>query len=191
MFGPFKLKSTLSRIHNVDFIDVLKTKQALQSLNYYKPPKHGLTQYPEHDMFKGIERFQADNGLQKDGVMRPDGPTAQRLGETLAKQGKGRKLNYPADPGDKMPIKKPPKIDPNMPEINKPFFPDYSKSDPFVDEHGNIILEGKNPKNGLYVRPPEWVVCSPPKADIIHGNVEYSFTRNETVRKRKCGFHSF
>ena len=153
MFGPFKLKSTIGRNHNVDLDDVLKTKQILQSLGYYTTPKHGLTKYPEHDMFKGIERFQEDNGLQKDGVMRPDGPTAQRLDETLAKQGKGQKFNYPADPGNKMPVIKPPKTDPNMPVINKPFFPDYSKSDPFVDEHGNIILEGKNPKNELYVRP--------------------------------------
>ncbi len=157
MFGPFKLKSTLGRSHNVDFDDVLNIKQALQSLNYYEPPKHGLTKYPEHDMFKGIERFQSDYGLQKDGVMRPNGETAQRLGEIIGEKQATKGSGDLADPGDKMPVIKPPKIDPNMRVVDKPFLPKHLKpdpySDPYVDEHGNVIMEGKNPKNGLYIRP--------------------------------------
>ncbi len=155
MFGPFKLKSTIGRSHNVDLDDVLETKQTLQSLGYYKPPKHGMTKYPEHEMFKGIERFQSDHGLQNDGVMRPDGPTAQRLGEMIGKQKDMKSSGGLADPGDKMPVIKPPTIDPNMLVIDKPFLPMPPKSDPYVDEHGNIILEGKNPRNSLFIRPPK------------------------------------
>lgn len=154
MFGPFKLKSTIGRSHNVDLEDVLKTKQVLQSLGYYKSPKHGMNQYPDHEMFKGIERFQPDYGLRKDGVIRPDGPTADRLGEVIDKQKNTKEINDPADPDNSMPEIKPPNVDPNMPIIDKPFSPKPPKSDPYVDEHGNIILEGRNPNNGLWIRPP-------------------------------------
>jgi murein L,D-transpeptidase YcbB/YkuD len=83
MFGSFKLKSTIGRSNNVDFGDVLQTKQALQSLGHYKPPKHGMTQYPEHKMFNSIERFQKEYGLKVDGIMRPGGETETALQQQL------------------------------------------------------------------------------------------------------------
>ncbi|MGE4528062.1 MAG: peptidoglycan-binding protein, partial [Rhodospirillaceae bacterium] len=36
------------------------------------------------DLFSGLRAFQQDNGLDVDGVMNPEGPTARKLGEVLA-----------------------------------------------------------------------------------------------------------
>jgi len=79
MFGPFKLKSTLSRNNSVDQDDTLRTKYALQGIGYYKPPKHGISKYPDEEMFKSIKRFQSDLGLKKDRVMKPGGESERTL----------------------------------------------------------------------------------------------------------------
>ena len=79
MFGPFKLKSPLGRDYNVDLDDTLRTKAALRGIGYYQPPKHGLNKFPDDLLFKGIERFQSDHGLRKDGVIKPGGETERTL----------------------------------------------------------------------------------------------------------------
>jgi len=79
MFQPFKLKSTLGRSHNVDLDDTLMAKKTFGSLGYYKTPSYGLTKYPDEPLFKGIESFQKDHGLRKDGVMKPGGQTERTL----------------------------------------------------------------------------------------------------------------
>ncbi len=85
MFNPFRISSTLSRVTNVDLDDTLRAKQALKSLGYYQVPKHGMTRYPDHPLFNGIESFQAAYGLQRDGVVKPGGPTESKIGEVLSK----------------------------------------------------------------------------------------------------------
>jgi murein DD-endopeptidase MepM/ murein hydrolase activator NlpD len=84
--NPFQLNSTLSRSSSADEDDTLNAKNALGSLGYYKTPKHGLAQYPDEPLFKGIKRFQSDNGLKRDGVMKPDGETARTLGTVMARR---------------------------------------------------------------------------------------------------------
>lgn len=80
----FHLKSTVGRSHRVDLDDALRAKQALHELGYFKTPRWGLTQYPDEALFAAIEDFQRDQGLARDGIMRPDGETAARLGAALA-----------------------------------------------------------------------------------------------------------
>lgn len=83
MFGTFKLRSTLSRNANADLDDTLRTKTALKSIGYFDTPSYGMTQYPDEPMFKGIEKFQRDNGLRRDGIMKPGGETATALGREI------------------------------------------------------------------------------------------------------------
>jgi len=71
MFSQFKLKFPLGRFYSVDVTDVRRTKKALRKLGYYGTPDHGLTEYPDERLFKGIESFQSDNGLETDGLMKP------------------------------------------------------------------------------------------------------------------------
>lgn len=79
MYTPFKINSTLGPTYILDLSDVLRTKVTLQSLGYYKPSPLGLTKYPDGELFDAIQRFQADNGLYKDGIIRPGGKTEQAL----------------------------------------------------------------------------------------------------------------
>ena len=71
----YKIASTIGRSHNVNDDDVLSVKTALENLGYYEKPEWGVTPYPDLAMFSGIERFQTDNGLKTDGVIKPGGPT--------------------------------------------------------------------------------------------------------------------
>lgn len=87
--NPFRLLSTIAETSSVNEDDTLKTKAALKRLGYYEPPKShgksiGMTGIPDRNMFAGLRRFQKDQGLARDGIMKPDGPTAQRIGEALA-----------------------------------------------------------------------------------------------------------
>lgn len=91
MFAPFKLKKTIGRDYTVDLNDSLKTKKALNALGYYEKPKHGVTPYPDHQLIKGIEAFQADHSLRQDGVMKPGGETETVLNHLLLRR------NLPTD----------------------------------------------------------------------------------------------
>jgi peptidoglycan hydrolase-like protein with peptidoglycan-binding domain len=81
---PFQLKGTVSRTTRVDPDDTRGAKEALLRLGYFKTPSWGLTQYPDEPLFAAIEDFQRDHDLYRDGIMRPDGETAMRLGQVLA-----------------------------------------------------------------------------------------------------------
>jgi len=83
MFAPFKLRSTLARNASANLDDSLRTKKALKQIGYFETPEYGLTEYPDEPLFKGIENFQRDHGLRRDGVMKPEGETATALGKTL------------------------------------------------------------------------------------------------------------
>jgi len=144
----FKLKGPVAPNVTADAKDVVSTKAVLSSLGYYRRPPNGrFSGWVDTGMFNAIRNFQLDTGLDADGVMRPGGPTEAEVNRQLAAAG-----GTLADPGDKMPVIIPPNVDPRMPAIKEPFAP---TSPPYVDEHGNIILEGRHPKTGIPVRPPK------------------------------------
>lgn len=82
---PLMLKQPFGRNHNVDLDDSLSIKRALNSLGYYRIPRHGLTPYPDEALFKGIKDFQRDSRLRVDGVMEPGGETAVALGQSISR----------------------------------------------------------------------------------------------------------
>jgi len=87
----FKINTTLSRSQNADPDDTLRTKQVLFDLGYYEPLKTNnrntsFTPYPDTPLFKGIEAFQKDHGLKRDGIMKPTGETAETLNNILMQQ---------------------------------------------------------------------------------------------------------
>ncbi|MCW8915521.1 MAG: phage minor head protein [Magnetovibrio sp.] len=59
--------------------DVLEMKKTLNQLGLYEIPPHGLTQYPDEAFIEAIRKFQNGNGLQPDGVMKPEGPTYRTM----------------------------------------------------------------------------------------------------------------
>lgn len=111
MPAPFRIKSTLATSSNVDPDDVLRTKRALHTLGFYKPPKWGITEIPDRDLFDGIAAFQKRHGLQIDGVVKPGGPTEKAIESSLPASSPGavgkrpvaapvmyRKRSYSGDP---------------------------------------------------------------------------------------------
>jgi len=81
--SSFRLKSTIGRNYKTDFDDTLRTKEALRDLDYYEEPSYGMTGYPDEALFSAIEEFQSDQGLQRDGIMKPGGETANAIDEQL------------------------------------------------------------------------------------------------------------
>lgn len=89
MSSSFKLRSTLDRSAPANADDVLDTKKALHSIGYYQTPKYGMTPYTDETLFDGIKRFQKDFGLQRDGVMKPKGPTERTLSAATGARASG------------------------------------------------------------------------------------------------------
>lgn len=83
MFAPFRLRATLGRTYNADLEDTRRAKQVLARLGHYETPGYGIDEYPDEPLFQGIESFQERHGLRRDGIMKPDGETAAKLGEVL------------------------------------------------------------------------------------------------------------
>lgn len=79
----FRPKSIIRRSHSVDPDDTRRTKTTLRRLGYFETPSYGITPYPDEPMFRGIEDFQDDFDLKRDGVMNPDGETVAKLNEVL------------------------------------------------------------------------------------------------------------
>jgi peptidoglycan hydrolase-like protein with peptidoglycan-binding domain len=74
------LRSTVEENASVDTADMKPLKKNLGSLGYYRPTEGvDLHDYPDEPLFKGIRKFQKDEGLKVDGVMKPGGPTENRL----------------------------------------------------------------------------------------------------------------
>lgn len=135
----------------------MQTKSALKALGHCKTPDYGMTPYPDESMFDGIKSYQRANKLRVDGIMKPGGETEESMNSRLAAgtRGNGGGSKYP---DSNMPVIIPPHVDRNMPILKEPFPPkldpkDDIYTDPYVDEFGNPILDGKNPKNGKPVRP--------------------------------------
>jgi len=83
----FSVDDTVSPSSNMKADDVFKTKSALNAVGSYEVPDFGITEIPDTNMIDGLKKFQANNGLKVDGVMKPGGPTENVLGQTLASQG--------------------------------------------------------------------------------------------------------
>jgi len=83
----FRVGNTISQSSNTQSDDVLKTKSALAQTGDYQVPDFGITDIPDMGMIDGLKKFQQNNGLKVDGVMKPNGPTEAKLGETLSNQG--------------------------------------------------------------------------------------------------------
>ncbi|GGF71006.1 hypothetical protein GCM10011332_26220 [Terasakiella brassicae] len=123
MFGNdlLGLSSTISPFNDTQPDDVIKTKSALALTGHYQIPDFGITPYPDTPMIDGIKKFQKDNGLKVDGVMKPQGPTETALGS----QSKSISTVNPfaaSQEEKKLSTPKPPKIDPltGLPEQKAP-----------------------------------------------------------------------
>ncbi len=84
--NPLNLKRVIERSSSSDLDDVLKVKTALHGLGYYDVPDYGMTTFPDQPLFKGIKNFQSANGLKKDGIMKPDGPTVNSLWNKVSEE---------------------------------------------------------------------------------------------------------
>jgi peptidoglycan hydrolase-like protein with peptidoglycan-binding domain len=115
------LSSTISPFNDTQPDDVLKTKMALAQTGHYQVPSFGVTPYPDTPMIDGIKKFQQNNGLKVDGIMKPNGPTENALGQqtkvisTINPFASTQEPKKPSAP-------KPPKIDPltGLPEQKAP-----------------------------------------------------------------------
>ncbi|MEQ8228760.1 MAG: peptidoglycan-binding domain-containing protein [Rhodospirillales bacterium] len=83
MIRPFRLKQTIGETYNMDLEDALNTKHALAQIGHLEPPEAGLDEFPDRPMIEAVKSFQRDQGLAEDGIMKPDGPTLERLNESL------------------------------------------------------------------------------------------------------------
>ncbi len=116
----FSVGNTISPSANTQPDDVLKTKSALAQTGDYKVPDFGITDIPDMGMIDGLKSFQQKNGLKVDGVMKPNGPTEAKLGETMAHQ--GINTNDLLEAAKPKPKPKASKIDPltGLPEVKMP-----------------------------------------------------------------------
>ncbi|MEO5375662.1 MAG: peptidoglycan-binding protein [Alphaproteobacteria bacterium] len=83
----------MDRNSNVNLDDVWDLKHAMRELGYYQPPDFGMHQYPDDGLFEGIKRFQADNDLEVDGIMKPGGETETTLSQLVETSGRTRNKN--------------------------------------------------------------------------------------------------
>ncbi|MBI5119764.1 MAG: peptidoglycan-binding protein [Rhodospirillales bacterium] len=80
-----KLKRPMDEYTSVDLSDIVPTKRALKQLGYYQPPiGNELGAWVDNNLFDGIRRFQRDNRLRVDGVMKPGGPTETAINRVLS-----------------------------------------------------------------------------------------------------------
>jgi len=86
-----RLRGVIDRAARVDENDTLQTKTALGEQGYYRTPGYGMTSYPDEPMFDGIMKYQRDNKLRVDGVMKPGGETEGSLNQRLAARSHGFK----------------------------------------------------------------------------------------------------
>ncbi len=110
MFGNdfLGLSSTISPFTDTQPDDVLKTKSALAQTGHYEVPDFGITPYPDTPMIEGIKKFQQDNGLKVDGVMKPQGPTETALGQRITTSAKPKATKL--DPLTGLPKQEAPKL---------------------------------------------------------------------------------
>lgn len=86
MVDSLKLKKEVSRTTmDIEPDDVLSVKEKLKKFGYYKEPEYGITKFSDNQMFDGIKKFQEDNKLKADAVMKPEGETENTFNKLLKK----------------------------------------------------------------------------------------------------------
>ena len=83
MAKGYRLNSTIGSKYQTDLDDAWVVKRSLNRAGLYAQPDYGMTPYPDDNLFDAIERYQRREGLQVDGVMKPDGETESRMQRLL------------------------------------------------------------------------------------------------------------
>lgn len=84
----FELNDTIERNANTEEKDTANVKMALTSLGYYDDTETGLSPYADDSFFHSVKDFQKDNDLKVDGIVKPKGPTEEKIKEKLTKDKK-------------------------------------------------------------------------------------------------------
>ena len=66
-------------------------------MGYYKVPEWGMTKFTDNQMFDGIRKFQKDNGLKIDGIMKPEGETENTINKKITDRTWGDKTKKVLD----------------------------------------------------------------------------------------------
>ena len=98
MKKPLRLNSTIGRHDVVEPEDVLAMKTALNWTGFYEIPEYGLTSTPDEPMFDGIEKFQKENSLSVDGIVRPEGETVEAMNLSIHRNEKSDEIKPPPKP---------------------------------------------------------------------------------------------
>lgn len=84
MSDLLRLKKEISETtDDIDGDDVLAVKKNLKNMGYYEEPEWGMTKIADNQMFDGIKKFQKENKLQTDGIMKPRGETESAMNKAL------------------------------------------------------------------------------------------------------------
>jgi len=79
----YRLKRGVGPGYETDPDNVWLLKHALREEGLYAEPDHGMTPFPDSNLFNAIKEFQARNGLRADGIAKPGGETELRLRKQL------------------------------------------------------------------------------------------------------------
>jgi hypothetical protein len=101
--NPFQLRKTITSDRTMDPDDVLSTKSALGQLGQYDLKRDGLDTIATRPLINGVKRFQRDQGLKVDGLMKPDGPTATRMTTLIGDSSLGDGYNGGVEEADDSP----------------------------------------------------------------------------------------
>ena len=94
MARPFKLRRRVD-IRKLDVPeDIVAVEQALEKVGYDEPPVFGTGRSAPWELDNAIRQLQTDRGLKSDGVIEPDGPTAEHINALLT--GRRRRPDNPS-----------------------------------------------------------------------------------------------
>lgn len=145
-FEPLELEKPLARGKASDLGDVTSVADALANLDAYDKGRHGNPPLVPETLFRAIEDFQRDQGLDVDGVMLPGGPTLGRINALLPKarprrvrgdflqsepprprraalHGDGNPTNAPRPPETEITERRAQLRDPSIPAFRPPILP--------------------------------------------------------------------
>lgn len=184
MFAPFRLKKTIDPASNVDLDDVWSLKHAFQGIGYYRPPDFGMHEYPDDGLFDGIKRFQKDQGLTVDGIMKPEGETATRLGEVIGRRRAMPNVRPNHFWSGRSPLEGVPRTTPTRSTLANPLQPFALNSR--VDRAANVApddtLRTKKALNGLgYYRIPSYGMTPYPDEPLFNGIERFQKDHGLTV----------
>ncbi|HRQ60219.1 MAG TPA: hypothetical protein PLO23_01695 [Alphaproteobacteria bacterium] len=84
----FRVNGVVHRNSPTKLEDSSSVKSALTALDYYDDSETGLSPYGDDDLFIAIGDFQKDNDLEQDGIIKPDGPTQNKINEKFSENEK-------------------------------------------------------------------------------------------------------